>query len=126
MIMRDDSGAAIEFDVLVGAENNVGIEMANVFADELAQVGIVATVKPTDFQKMVDSLLTTYDWDAAIFSLGVNYWPSQGSNVWPSDGNLHFWHPLQSEPATEWEEELDTLYNNGRFTPDPTEAQEDI
>lgn len=123
MIMRDSDGNAIAFNLLVGAENNVGIEMANVFADELAQLGITATVKPTDFQKMVDSLLTTYDWDAAIFGLGANYWPSQASNVWPSRGNLHFWHPLQEEPGTEWEAELDMLYNDGRFTPDPKQAQ---
>jgi len=124
MIMRDSDGNAIEFDLLVGSENNVGIEIAHVFADEVSQIGITANVKPTDFQKMVDSLLTTYDLDAAIFSLGVNYWPSQGSNVWPSNGNLHFWHPLQDEPATEWEAELDRLYNDGRFTPDREEAQE--
>lgn len=122
-VMRDAAGNAIEFNLLVGVENNVGIEMANVFADELTAIGINATVKPSDFQKMVDSLLTTYDWDAALFSLGVNYWPSQGSNVWPSSGNLHFWHPLQEEPHTEWEAELDTLYNDGRFTPAPEEAR---
>lgn len=122
-IMRDSDGNAIEFDLIVGAENNVGVDIANVFADELRQVGITLNVKPTDFQKMVNSLLTTYEWDSAIFSLGVNYWPSQGSNVWPSSGNLHFWYPLQETPATEWEAQIDTLYNEGKFTSDKQEAK---
>ena len=122
-MMRDSAGNHIEFDVLVGIENDVSIDIANVFADELAAVGITANVKPTDFQKIVNSLLTTYDWDAALFSLGTNYWPSQGSNVWPSSGNLHFWNPLQEEPATEWEARVDELYNEGRFTADTDAAQ---
>ncbi len=123
-VMRDADGTAIEFDLLVGIENNVGIDIANIFADELAGIGVTLAVRPTDFQKIVSSLLSTYDWDAALFGLGVNYWPSGGANVWPSSGNLHFWHPLQETPATEWEAEVDRLYNEGKFTPDPRVAQD--
>ena len=121
--MRDREGEHIEFDLIVGIENNVGVDTANVFADELKQVGITVNVRPSDFQKMVDSLLTTYDWEAALFGLGANFWPSSGANVWPSGGNLHFWYPLQEEPHTEWEARIDTLYNEGKFTSDSEQAQ---
>ncbi len=123
-LMRDREGVHVEFDMIVGIENNVGVDIANVFADELAQVGITLNVRPIDFQKMVDSLLNSYDWDAALFGLGVNYWPSSGANVWPSSGNLHFWYPLQEEPHTSWEARLDTLYNEGKYTSDREQAQQ--
>jgi peptide/nickel transport system substrate-binding protein len=57
-------------------------------------------------------------------ALGANYWPSGGSNVWQSSGNFHIWHPLQEEPATEWEARVDELYNEGRFTLGEAERKE--
>ena len=117
-LMRDAEGNAIEFDLILGAENNVGINVANIFADELEQVGITLNVRPIDFQKLVENLTVTYDWDAVLFGGFVAYWPSSGSNVWQSSGNFHIWHPLQETPATEWEARIDELYNEGRFTVD--------
>ena len=37
--MRDPDGNRIEFRIGVGAENNIGIDMAQIFADELQEVG---------------------------------------------------------------------------------------
>ena len=121
--MRDADGNPIEFDIIMGAENNVGIDIANIFADELAQVGIVLNVRPIDFQKLVESLTVTYDWEAVLLGGWVNYWPSSGSNVWQSSGNFHLWHPLQAEPASEWEARVDELYNEGRFSTDRRAAK---
>ena len=68
-------------------------------------------------------LTSTYDWHVATASLGANNWPGGGSNVWQSKGNFHLWHPLQEEPATEWEGRVDHLYNEGRFTIDRERAK---
>jgi peptide/nickel transport system substrate-binding protein len=116
--MADAEGNVIEFEINVGAENNVGIDIANIFADELAQAGITAHVRPIDFQKLVEMIISTYDWQCVSVSLGSNYWPEGGSNVWQSSGNFHVWRPLQDKPATEWEARIDRLYNEGRFTLD--------
>ncbi len=116
--MADAEGNPIEFEIDVAAENNVSIDVASVFADELAQVGITAHVKPIDFQKLVEMLISTYDWQCVSVSLGSNYWPDGGSNVWQSSGNFHVWRPLQDKPATDWEARVDALYNEGRFTLD--------
>ena len=72
-------------------------------------------MRQLDFQKIVEQLTSTYDWQSLIIALGANLWPSQGSNVWPSDGNLHLWYPLQKEPATDWEARIDYLYNEGQY-----------
>ncbi len=123
-LMYDDEGNHVEFSINLGAENPIGIDIANIFSDELSEIGITANVRPIDFQNLVDRLTTTFDWEVATVALGANYWPESGSNVWQSSGNFHLWHPLQSSPATEWEARLDYLYNEGRFTIDEDERWE--
>ena len=122
-LMEDAAGNHIEFNIHVGAENNVGIDVMSIFADELKAAGITGNLRPIDFQKLVEMLTSTYDWHVATASLGANYWPEGGSNVWQSKGNFHLWHPLQEEPATEWEARVDHLYNEGRFTIDRERAK---
>ena len=122
-LMEDADGNHIEFNIHVGAENNVGVDIMNIFADELKQIGITGNVRPIDFQKLVQMLTSTFDWHVATASLGSNYWPEGGSNVWQSKGNFHLWHPLQEEPYTEWETRVDHLYNEGRFTIDKEKAK---
>ena len=122
-IMTDQDGNRIEFAINVGAENTIGVDICNIFADELADIGIKANVRPIDFQKLVEMLISTYEWEVATVSLGANYWPEGGSNVWRSSGNFHLWHPLQEKPATEWETRIDYLYNEGRFMLDRDKAR---
>ncbi|MDA3941181.1 MAG: ABC transporter substrate-binding protein [Spirochaetia bacterium] len=84
--MTDEAGNLVEFDLTLGADSTIGIDTANIFADECGKIGLTVNVKPLDFQKVVDMLLSSYDWHAVIIGLGSNYWPTQGSNVWPSNG----------------------------------------
>jgi peptide/nickel transport system substrate-binding protein len=123
-LMYDADGNHIEFEMQIPLENNISVDIANIFSDELEQVGITANVKPMDFPRIVEMLTRTYDWQVVLVGLGANYWPSGGSNVWQSSGNFHLWHPLQEEPATEWEARVDYLYNEGRFTIDPDRQKE--
>ena len=121
--MRDSGGHAVEFDLNMGIENTVGIDVGNVYADELKKVGIKLNVKPLDFQKLVDKVVNTYDWQSVMVALGSNYWPTSGTNVWQSSGNFHIWRPLQDKPATDWEARLDTLYQQGYVTRNPVVAK---
>ncbi len=123
-LMYDADGNHIEFTMNVGVENEIWVDIMNIFADELGEVGITARIRPIDFQNLVERLTSTYDWEVIGVALGVNYWPSSGSNVWQSSGNFHLWHPLQESPATEWEARIDYLYNEGRFTIDPERRKE--
>ena len=122
-LMRDSQGRAVEFDLSIPSDVTVHSDTASIITDEAAKIGIKINVRPTDFQKLVEQLTASYDWASIFIGLGANFWPTQGSNVWPSDGNLHLWHPLQKEPATDWEARIDYLYNEGSFTADPEKAQ---
>lgn len=123
-IMRDWNNNPIEFDLAIAVTSSVTSDMAQIIYDECNAVGIKVNVRQTDFQKMVEQLTATYDWQSIIIGLGTNFFPTQGSNVWPSTGNLHLWYPLQKKPATDWEARVDYLYNEGSYTIDKTKSKE--
>lgn len=122
-VMRDSKGREIEFDLAIASSANVTNDIAQIIYDECKSVGIKVNVRQTDFQKMVEMLTATYDWQSLIIGLGSNVFPSQGTNVWPTSGNLHLWYPFQKTPATEWEARLDYVYNEGCYTVDPVLSQ---
>lgn len=122
--LHDREGIPVIFDMVLGVETKTSIDMATLFAQELEKLGIKMTVRPIDFQNLVERVSVSYDWDAILVGLGSNYWPSSGSNVWPSTGNFHLWNPLQKEPTTDWEKRINYLYETGLYTLDEQERRE--
>jgi peptide/nickel transport system substrate-binding protein len=124
-VMRDWANRPIEFDLSIRSESSIMLDIASIIMDELSKVGIRVNIRVLDFQKLVEQLFTSFEWESMIMALsGLQIFPTQGSNVWPSDGNLHLWHPNQESPATEWEARIDFLYNEGKFTIDFDKAKE--
>nr|AGS52065.1 transporter (extracellular solute binding protein family 5) [uncultured bacterium contig00024] len=122
--MRDGKNRRIEFDLTIRSDSTMNQDIASIIRDELSKVGIKVNIRVLDFQKMVELLFSSFDWDSMLIGLsGSNIFPSQGSNVWPTSGNLHMWYPNQETPATEWEARIDYLYNEGKFTIDSVLAQ---
>ncbi len=122
-IMVDKKNNPVEFDLSIVSDSSTYTDIASIIADECAKIGITVKIRNVDFQKLVEQLTSTYDWQSLMIGLGSNYFPTQGSNVWPSTGNLHLWHPLQTKPHTRWEERIDYLYNEGSCTIDKNKAQ---
>ena len=122
-VLRDKNGTAVEFDLTVTAESPVASDIASIIVDEAQKVGMKINVRTTDFQKLVEQMTSTYDWQSLFISLGTSIFPSQGSNVWPSNTPLHIWYPMQPSPATEWEARIDYLYNEGCCTIDHDKAK---
>ncbi|MDR2478703.1 MAG: ABC transporter substrate-binding protein [Treponema sp.] len=123
-VMRDTKKRAVNFDLTIRSESTINSDIASIIRDELSKSGITVNIRILDFQKLVEQLFSTFEWDAMLIGLsGANIFPSQGSNVWPSAGNLHMWYPNQETPATEWEARVDYLYNEGCYTLDREKAQ---
>jgi peptide/nickel transport system substrate-binding protein len=123
-VMRDAKGRAVEFDLSIQSESSTLLDIASVIMDELSKVGIKVNIRVLDFQKLVEQLFSTFDWQTLIIALsGSGIFPSQGSNVWVSDGNLHLWYPSQETPATDWEARLDYLYHEAVYTYDAAKAK---
>ena len=121
-IMRDSDGNAVEFDLALASGITVLSDMAQIICDEASKIGIKINVRQTDFQKLVESLTSTFDWQSCFIAFGPIRFPTQGYNVWRSDGNLHLWYPMQKSPATDWEARLDFLHEEGEFTVNHDEA----
>jgi peptide/nickel transport system substrate-binding protein len=123
-VMRDTQNRTVEFDLTIRSESTIYNDIASIIRDELSKAGIKINIRVLDFQKQVELLFNTFEWDSVLMALsGANIFPSQGSNVWPSSGNLHMWYPNQEKPATEWEARIDYLYNEGCYTIDREKAQ---
>lgn len=122
-ILKDEKGNICEFDITIPSSNTIFNDIALIISDECSKIGIKVNVRQVDFQKIIEMLTLTYDWQTVLIGLGSNAFPTQGSNVWPSNGNLHLWNPLQEKPATDWESRIDYLYNEGSFTLDYEKAK---
>jgi peptide/nickel transport system substrate-binding protein len=123
-VMRDSKGRAVEFDVAFQTDATVYTDTASILMDELSKIGIKLNIRVIEFQKLIEMLSRSYDWPSIFMRLGGSQlFPSQGSNVWLSAGNLHLWNPMQKTPATDWEERIDYLYNEGSYTIDADKAK---
>jgi peptide/nickel transport system substrate-binding protein len=121
--LRDEQGRAVEFDLAISADKQIGSDIASIIVDDCKAAGIKVTIRQVDFQTLVGQLTGSYDWQSVLIGLGTMLFPTQGSNVWPTTGNLHLWYPLQEKPETDWEARVDYLYNEGSVTLDRDKAR---
>ena len=106
----DSSGKPVEFSIITPASNTERVQMATIVQDDLKQLGIKVQVAPLEFRSLVDRVLNSRQFDAAIMALGGgDADPNAELNVWLSSGGMHLWNPNQAQPATPWEAEIDAL-----------------
>jgi len=123
-IMRDGQGRPVEFDISFPAGVGTWEDIASIIVDELSTIGITVTPVPTDFQRLVNQLMGTFDWQTLMIGLtGGPLFATSGTNVWLSNGNLHMWHPFQESPYRDWEARKDWLFREGMFTYDRDRAR---
>jgi len=108
---EDDKGNRIEFNLFTNANSTVRIKIANIIRKDLESLGFKVNFVPLEFNQLVSKIDSTYDWDAVMIGLTGGIEPHFGSNVWKSSGHLHMWYPRQKKPATEWEAEIDSIFN---------------
>ncbi|BAS27686.1 ABC transporter substrate-binding protein [Limnochorda pilosa] len=113
-VLRDAQGNAVEFSLLTNAGNTQREAIGNLLSEDLGKLGIKVNFQPIDFNVLVDHLLSGEGWDAIIIGLtGGGIDPNGGRNTWHSSGGLHMWWPNQEKPATEWEAEIDRIFDEG-------------
>jgi peptide/nickel transport system substrate-binding protein len=105
----DPRGNDVVFSILTSASNSQRTKMATIIQDDLSQLGMKVQIVSLEFRAMVDRLLNTYDYEAAIMGLASgDADPTAEMNVWVSSGETHLWN-LEGKPATPWESEMDRL-----------------
>jgi peptide/nickel transport system substrate-binding protein len=109
----DKDGRKVEFNMVTNAGNTVREQLLNIIASDLRELGITINSTPIEFNKLVNQLMSEFDFDTILIGLTGGVEPHSGSNVWPSPGHLHMWNPQQEEPATEWEAKINELFEKG-------------
>ncbi len=106
----DNHGAEVEFSIITSASSIQRTQMATMIQQDLKDIGIRAQVVPLEFGAMLDRVLQTHNYEAAIMGLGGgDVDPNSQLNVWLSSGDDHFWDLGETQPATPWEAEMDRL-----------------
>jgi peptide/nickel transport system substrate-binding protein len=115
----DPHGDHVEFSILTSSSNAQRTKIATIVQDDLSQLGMTVQVVPLEFHAMVDRLLNTHNYEAAVMGLvSGDADPTSEMNVWLSSGETHLWHPRQEKPAAPWESEMDRLMQQQLVTLD--------
>ncbi|MGB6876190.1 MAG: ABC transporter substrate-binding protein [Candidatus Acidiferrales bacterium] len=113
----DPYSQPVEFSILTSSSNAERMKMATLIQDDLAQLGMNVHVVSLEFGAMVDRLLNSFDYEAAVMGLASgDADPTSEMNVWLSSGGTHLWDLTESKPATPWEAEMDQLMNQQLIT----------
>ena len=112
-IREDSGGNPITFSLTTNTGNTHRQEVGAIIQSGLQDIGIGADYGFSEFGVLVRQLTSTYDWETMVIGFGGSSDPHFGIGFWHSSGNFHLWHPKQTEPATDWEAEIDDLYTSG-------------
>ena len=112
-VREDSNGNPITFNLTTNTGNTQRQKVGAIIHRGLQDIGLGAAYRFSEFGGLVRQLTSTYDWESMVIGFGGGPEPHFSINLWHSSGNLHLWHPNQTEPATDWEAAIDDLYTRG-------------
>lgn len=120
----DASGNPVRFSIVTNAGNIAREKMATLIQQDLSQLGIQVNVVKLDFPALIERLMHSQNYEAAILGLtNVDPDPNAMMNVWLSASPNHQWNPSEKTPATAWEAEIDQLMTRQSSAQDPAERK---
>ncbi len=122
---REDSlGNAIHFTLSTNEGNPIRQRIAKMVIAQLARIGMRITLETLAFPALFERLDATYAWDAMLIGFTGGIDPSSSDNLLASSSDLHVWNPMQRQPASAWERDIDRLLDEGRRQTDPAKRRE--
>ncbi|MEW6681198.1 MAG: ABC transporter substrate-binding protein, partial [bacterium] len=121
-IREDKMGNPIKFVLLTNAENTQRKDIGTIIAKDLRDIGLDVAFTPLDFNKLVEMLTSSHNWDAVLIGFTGGVEPHSGKNVWESRGQLHLFNPepvdkknklIWKKKLSFWEKEIDEIFNKG-------------
>ena len=120
--LLDRDGNKVEFTILVKSEEKSRIDTAVQIQQDLSKIGITADVQVINFNVVLKKLFVSRDWECYVgaFPSGVVE-PNLISPFWYSGGAFHQFNqgtqpgeaPLKGWEVSDWEQEIDSLFNAG-------------
>lgn len=122
--LLDRDGNRVEFELLVKSEDQSRIDAAIQIQQDLSKIGIKANLQVTSFNVVLRRLLSRRDWDCYVGAFGASgadvephllylFWSSRGSFHQFNQGPQPGAPPIQGWVVSEWEQEIDSLFNAG-------------
>jgi peptide/nickel transport system substrate-binding protein len=109
-LLYDGGGKQVTFSLLTNAGNTAREKMAALIQQDLLELGIRVNVVTLGFPELIERLMHTQNYEACLLGVvNVQPDPSTGANVWLSSSEDHQWNPKETQPATAWEKEIDSL-----------------
>ena len=120
--LLDWDGNRVEFTILVKSEEKSRVDAAVQIQQDLSKIGIKADLQVLNFNVVLKKLLSSRDWECYVgaFEAGVVE-PHLVSLFWYSGGSFHQFNqgtqpgetPLKGWEVSDWEQEIDSLFNAG-------------
>ena len=92
-------------------------------AEQLRRLGLRVKVVEESFRDIVKRLDETFDYEAALMFLEGSPNAATAKSMFVSAGDMHFFHPYQSSPVTDWEKQVDDEYGVFATKSNPVEQQ---
>ena len=130
--LLDWDGNPVRFTLFVKAEEKSRVDAAVQIQQDLAKLGIQADLQVINFNVVVQKL-SSRDWEAYVGGFGGGGTePHSGFNIWYTQGSLHQFNqapqpgepPIQGWEPSDWELEIDGLFQEGAKELDETKRKE--
>lgn len=119
--LLDWDGNRVRFTLLVKAEEKPRVDAAVQIQQDLNGIGIKTDLQVLNFNTIVQKLQRR-DWQAYVGGFGGGgVEPHSSFNIWASTGTLHQFNqgqlpgeaPIQGREVSDWEKEIDNLFDAG-------------
>lgn len=120
----DSQGVPVEIELLAVDGVASADTIAVTFVENMKELGIKVKLAKVDFVTLLAKTDETFDYDLTFLSwgsTGAGYDPGGSKALYMSSGIYHQWYPEQPEPATEWEAQIDQLFQEQESTLDQVE-----
>lgn len=119
--LLDAEGNRVRFTLLTNAGNKIREALGSQISNDLSQIGIQVDFTPISFNTLITRLTNTRDWDAHMIGFTGSIDPHSGANLWTSAGGSHLFNlgpqpggdAIQGWQPSEWERQIDRLFNAG-------------
>lgn len=113
----DADGNQVRFRLQTNVGNKIRESAGVQIAQNLAQIGITVDFQPMDFNKLIENMDTTLNWDAVVMGFTAGIEPNSAANLWLANGGLHLFNqqpatqpPLPGREIADWEQAISDLY----------------
>jgi peptide/nickel transport system substrate-binding protein len=121
--VEDASGTPAQFSILTQSGHTLRERTAAMIQEQLRKVGLTVDVVGLEVNALGGRWMQG-DYDTIYYGVQNSQTdPALTPQFWLSSGFYHFWNPRQPSPATGWERQIDTLFQQQATSADVAERK---